>query len=533
MDAQTGKVVISNGEAEPILVESETDLVVTLPAIAKMSPNPVKAGTMVTIEGTNLDLTRDVVFGGAKKVTEFVSKTKVKLEAMVPADAKDGKVNLVVPSEVEVSSPADLVMLLPVISNIAPNPVKNGAILAVTGTDLDLVTKVTFGGGKTGVIQDGNSTEMNVKVPADATPGPVVFTTAAGKTVSSVDLGLVAPVITSLAPLELKANSDLTITGTDLDLVVTVKFTGGNSFKVTNPGETEIVVTVPSGTLSGPVTLVTTNGTEVTSAESITIMASNVPNITSMPTTMKPGQMITIIGEKLDLLTDVIFPVDVKATMFGQKTATMLEVVVPMNVKKGKGKIKFVTVDNEFSESPEIMIAGVDPVVDPTLVFFNFDGKNSWWGDAGAPENDPALSLDGTNYHRVNRQCSGWTGLFWRNSKNDFPADRIGKDVGKYVVKFDINILEEMTAGQLRLRFNGDEGDFWYLWAPWEQSGPYKTDGWITVTVKITDFKDQWGWGPNRITDMSQVTKDFGIAFDGGTSMVNICIDNMRFELVE
>lgn len=533
VDAQTGIIILSNGEPDPILVESEMTLTVSLPAVTQINPNPVKAGTLLTLQGTNLDLVRDVIFGGGKKVTDFISKSQSKLELNVPADAKDGKIKLVVASEVEVETTTDLVMAVPVIGGISPNPVENGTTLTVTGTNLDLITSAIFGGGKAGTLLGGTATEIKITVPKDALEGVVSFGTAAGKSVSSAFLALMVPTITSLSPMELKTNADLTITGTELDLVVQVLFTGGTQVPVTNPSETEIIVTVPSGTVSGPITIVTTNGTQITSAESLTILASNVPVITSMPLTMKPGQMITLIGEKLDLLTDVIFPGEVKATMFGEKTATKLEVVVPMTVTKGKGKIKFVTIDNEFMESPEVMITGVDPVKDPTLVYFNFDNLNSWWGDAGAAENDPALSLDGTNYWRVNKQCSGFTGLFWRNGKNDFPADRIGTDVAKYVVKFDINILEPMTGGQLRLRFKGTEGDYWYCWAPWTESGSYKTDGWMTVTIPITDFRDNYGSGANQPIDFSKVDSDFGMAFDAGASMVNICIDNLRFELLE
>lgn len=533
VDAQTGIIILSNGEPDPILVESEMTLTVSLPAVTQINPNPVKAGTLLTLQGTNLDLVRDVIFGGGKKVTDFISKSQSKLELNVPADAKDGKIKLVVASEVEVETTTDLVMAVPVIGGISPNPVENGTTLTVTGTNLDLITSAIFGGGKAGTLLGGTATEIKITVPKDALEGAVSFGTAAGKSVSSAFLALMVPTITSLSPMELKTNADLTITGTELDLVVQVLFTGGTQVPVTNPSETEIIVTVPSGTVSGPITIVTTNGTQITSAESLTILASNVPIITSMPLTMKPGQMITLIGEKLDLLTDVIFPGEVKATMFGEKTATKLEVVVPMTVTKGKGKIKFVTIDNEFMESPEVMITGVDPVKDPTLVYFNFDNLNSWWGDAGAAENDPALSLDGTNYWRVNKQCSGFTGLFWRNGKNDFPADRIGTDVAKYVVKFDINILEPMTGGQLRLRFKGTEGDYWYCWAPWAESGSYKTDGWMTVTIPITDFRDNYGSGANQPIDFSKVDSDFGMAFDAGASMVNICIDNLRFELLE
>ncbi|MCX6225666.1 MAG: IPT/TIG domain-containing protein [Bacteroidia bacterium] len=384
VDAQTGPIILSNGAPEPIQVESEMTLTVSLPAVTQMSPNPVKAGTLLTLQGTNLDLVRDVVFGGGTKVTDFVSKSLSKLEVNVPANGKDGKIKLVVASEVEVTAANDLLMAVPVIGGISPNPVKNGAALTVSGTDLDLITSASFGGGKAGTLKGGTATEITVTVPIDATAGTVSFGTAAGKSVSSANLAMVVPTITSLSPMELKTNANLTISGTDLDLVVQVLFTGGNQVTVANPGETEIVVSVPSGTVSGPVKIITTNGTEVTSAESLTILASNVPVITDMPLAMKPGQMITLIGEKLNLLTDVIFPGDVKATMFGEKTATKLEVVVPLTVKKGKGKIKFVTSENQFSESPEVMITGVDPIKDPTLVFFNFDNLNSWWGDAGA-----------------------------------------------------------------------------------------------------------------------------------------------------
>ena len=63
--AQTGPITLSDGEAIPILVESETDLEVKLPTVTGLAPNPVKAGTTLTISGTDLDLARSVVFTGA------------------------------------------------------------------------------------------------------------------------------------------------------------------------------------------------------------------------------------------------------------------------------------------------------------------------------------------------------------------------------------------------------------------------------------------------------------------------------------
>jgi len=311
-------------------------------------------------------------------------------------------------------------------------------------------------------------------------------------------------------------------------VVAKVVFTGGNEVNVTGSA-TSIVVNVPSGTLSGTIKLVTTNASEVVSTASLTILVSNVPNITGMPVAIKPGEILTITGEKLDLFTDIIFPGDVKATMFGIKTATKLEVFVPMNVKKGKGKIKFITKDNEMTESPEIFIGGTDPVVDASLVFFNFDGKNSWWQDKGAIETDASLSLNGSGYYRINDNCSGWTGFFWRNGKSDIPADMIGTHIADYVVKFDINVLEPITGGEFAWRLKGTSGDFWYRWKPWAATGSYKTEGWITITAPLSSYITDGGIA---ISDMSTIDSDFGVAFNAGSSKVNVCIDNVRFEKV-
>jgi hypothetical protein len=62
------------------------------------------------------------------------------------------------------------------------------------------------------------------------------------------------------------------------------------------------------------------------------------------------GELLEITGTNLNVFTDLIFPGDIKATMFGQKTATLLQVYVPKNAKKGAGKLKFITADNETLE---------------------------------------------------------------------------------------------------------------------------------------------------------------------------------------
>ncbi len=132
---------------------------------------------------------------------------------------------------------------------------------------------------------------------------------------------------------------------------------------------TELKVNVPVGTTSGAITLVANNGDEVTSAQALNILASTSAVITSMPASAKPGELINIVGENLGEITEVIFPVDISATMFGIKTNELIQVIIPANVKTGLGVLKLITLTGEEITSPPINIQGVDPVADPTLCF--------------------------------------------------------------------------------------------------------------------------------------------------------------------
>lgn len=532
LDAQTGKVVISNGMPDPILIESDSTLSVVTAKATKLSPIPVKAGATLTIEGTDLDLVKAVIFGGNQKVGTFISQSVTKIEVQVPADAQDGSIALEMASLVTTQSTDVLEMVVPTISSVSPNPAKNGKSISIKGINLDLVTNVVFATDKAGTITAQSATEITVDVPLDAVNGVVNLRTKANKTVSSSELTFVKPTITGINPASTQSNKPIVISGTNLDLVVQVKLGGGKSVTVANTNETELTITVPSGTTTDKITLVTTNGSEVVSANDLTIIASNVPEVTGYPTKAKPGELITLTGTKMNLVTDLIFPGNVVATGFGVKTIDKIEVVVPLNVQKGYGKIKFMTIDNEVSETELINFVGVDNVQDQDLVFFDFNGtgnKDAWWGNVKIVNDNN--NVDGSSYGLVEGNYNGWTDLFWRNGSNNFPGATIGSNVNDYVVKFDINLINPIDGGNLKFRLNGDEGDYWWTWGP---AGPgasvATTAGWETITVPISAFKDNNGWGANSPTSMAAITKEFGMAFADGAANVKFYIDNVRFE---
>ena len=197
LEAQTGKLAVSDGATTPIIAYFDDELNVILPTLESFSPDTIRAGDVLTITGKDLDLVKSVTFGGGVTAASFTENdTNTLITVTVPDNAQDGAVILNAFSDVKVSSPTDLIMVVPTITAITPTSVKPGDIVKITGTDLDLVSQVAFGGGKQpGDIQaGGTATEIQVKVPATAKDGTVVLTTLANKTVESSESITIQPV---------------------------------------------------------------------------------------------------------------------------------------------------------------------------------------------------------------------------------------------------------------------------------------------------------------------------------------------------
>lgn len=177
-NAKTGTLFLSSGGTEPETIETDSTLIVTLPMITAMSPNPVKHQTNLTITGTDLDLTKSVLFSGqASPVSVFESQTPTQIVVKVPAEASKGKVTLVAHSDEKTTSADDLVLLLPAIASLSPNPIAQEGDLTITGSNLDLATGVSFTGITTPVTSFVSQApgKIVVKVPAGALKGKIIL----------------------------------------------------------------------------------------------------------------------------------------------------------------------------------------------------------------------------------------------------------------------------------------------------------------------------------------------------------------------
>lgn len=221
--------------------------------------------------------------------------------------------------------------------------------------------------------------------------------------------------------------------------------------------------------------------------------------------------------------TDGWMTVEIPLSLIGQTDFTGLDQEFGMAFEGADTQLNF-AIDNVRFDTPGAP-SRVDEVDDPELVFFDWDGKDHWWGNA-VNENDAAISLDGSNYARLNFQTggTGWVDLFWRNSGTMNGADVVGSNVGAYALKFEINVMEPIDAGQFAIRFNNTNSgvDSFYNWEPWVDSGePYSTDGWETIVIPLS-LMDQ--------TDYTGLDQEFGMAWQEADVLLNVAIDNVRFE---
>lgn len=161
------------------------------PSDCVAAPAPVKAGAALTISGKDMDLVTAVEFDNADALSGeaiSVAADKVVVTA-VPETATEGKLRLVMANGQKVE--VEFTLVKPTATGYNANPASAGSTIQITGTDLDLVKSVDFGGAEATVEKDAVSadgTTLNVKVPMAAASGAPVLKLANGVTINAPKL---------------------------------------------------------------------------------------------------------------------------------------------------------------------------------------------------------------------------------------------------------------------------------------------------------------------------------------------------------
>ena len=338
-DAVTGYVIVGDvnelvdPNTIPNQIYSATELVVGDPTVNEAAKATYKSGDVITVTGAHLDMIEKVDLVGAAEVDFSVAEDGESLSFTLPASATDGAVTLTSfagkafsAGEIETVTVADLA-----IKSLAEDGrYKAGCQVEITGSDLDLVSKVDFVNAQASFYLDGD--KIIATMPAAAKDGSVTVTLDSGKQAYTPEIEVVKPVATGVDKTEAVAGKDkVVVSGTDLDLVTGVTIGDKVQSFITcefsvNSAE-EVVVTIPAAAYTGVLTLTADSGYETVTDE-IAVSYAEPVSIVFDQESYELGKKITILGEHL-LQIDAIYVKGKKVVEYQKREDTSMSFSLP------------------------------------------------------------------------------------------------------------------------------------------------------------------------------------------------------------
>lgn len=347
--AQTGKFILSDGAEIPNWIYSEGELEVTLPSVeAPLDLVDKKPGDVIRVSGENFDLVKKVQMPNGDEVefTMTASSEGDELTFTLPDNVSDGEVTVLPASDVKVVV-ATVVVATP--SNVVAVPAVNlrgGDMITLKGTNMDLVTDVTFPGVEEAVgLESQNSTEIKVLMPAAAISGDLQLNTNSGKA-TAVSIATAKPENISYSAATVPAGEALTVKGINMDVVSAVVFSGNVEVTVSDATATAISLTVPTTAETGALLLKMANG-EFVEAPSLTIEKPVCAYLPALPDKLVRGRIVELEIVNADKLTNVLLnEASVQYINDAAKGVLMLNVPAELN---GTYSLKLISSNGEIA----------------------------------------------------------------------------------------------------------------------------------------------------------------------------------------
>jgi large repetitive protein len=230
----------------------------------------------------------------------------------------------------------------PTINSFAPTCGPVGTSVDVMGNNFQGTTQVTFN-GVTAVFVAQSGHLIETTVPTGATTGKIEVVTGDGSDTSTADFTVssscaAVPTISSFSPTSGPVGTSVTINGTGLSGVTAVKFGGvsAGTFSVNGSG-TRITAIVPSGAVTGKITVTTPGGTATSSTNFTVTTTAAAPTISSFSPKSGPvGTSVRINGSGFSGATAVRFNGVAASSFLVNTQGTRIDTKVPTGATTGK-----------------------------------------------------------------------------------------------------------------------------------------------------------------------------------------------------
>ena len=325
-------------------------------------PNiPAKAnvGDQIYLRGANFDDPNRPndpdyglgVFVNGVRATSGAVTSPTTIQIIVPAGASTGPITLT--NFAGVVTTSQLLYFQPVISLFTARAAI-GDVMEIRGVNFTGVSEVKFGQVPAASFTVLSATNLQAVVPANAVTGKLTITAPGGAYISLSDFR-VLPSITAFSPVGGSPGTVVTIEGNALTGTTAVQFAGVTATQFTNLSATRITAVVPAAAVSGPISVVTANGTNSSAANFFLA-----PVVTTLsPGQGLPGSTVRLIGRSFTGVTSV--RLGTNELGFTVDSATQLTVTVPAGAKTARFTV---TGPGGSAESPVLFrVLGTEPTV--------------------------------------------------------------------------------------------------------------------------------------------------------------------------
>ncbi|MEN9573597.1 MAG: hypothetical protein RL514_1452 [Verrucomicrobiota bacterium] len=292
------------------VTSSNLTVFVLAPVITDFTPTNGLPGAIVTLSGANFLGATNVSFNGLAAAFDVTADSQI--TTTVPASATTGPITVSTAGGSVTSSVP--FYLAPRLTSFSPSTGTVGTAVTLAGTNFTGISSVTFAGPNSTVLSAPvtslSATQLTVLVPTNAITGLLTVTTPGGVITSAGNFA-VTPRVDSFTPLLGPVGTTVTLRGYSFTGATAVRFNGVNG-SVSSLTDTQVVAVVPAGASTGPLTVVTPDGTgagslnyTVTTNPDLSAFQTNAPGIVSFGSNVT--LTITVTNSRSSIASGVTF----------------------------------------------------------------------------------------------------------------------------------------------------------------------------------------------------------------------------------